>query len=241
MACCPAGAEPYLASDHKDKGRKGQANGVSYYQTGRGSVGLLLLSDIFGWDSGRLRAIADAFAEKGCNVWIPAVMDPLEGGTDGDGLPPDFNFGGRFMEVVALSAPTGNWNPENVTMAKADNVIKAMLASGVTKFGLIGFCYGAWLGMYVAGSIPAEQLIYEAGAHPSMVAGKSGVGKEPIALSAMSNCLWMFFPCGDPIAGKMKEGPEYDVGGKLFKTLEAKIPGQNRTRRFREMTHGFVT
>merc|ERR1712062_112534 len=89
--------------------------------------------------------------------------------------------------------------------------------------------------------MPAEQLICAAGVHPSIVAGESGAGKDPIGLSAKSNCPWMFFPCGDPNAGGMSEGPEYDVGGKLFEALEAKFPGNNRTRRFREMNHGFVT
>merc|ERR550532_3775810 len=118
MACCPAHAVPYLAADHVDEGSKGQSDGVYYYHVGGGPIGLMLLSDIFGWNSGRIRAIADAFAKKGFNVWIPAVMDPVEGGTDGDALPPDFNFPKRMIEVVALTAATGKWNPENVTVAK---------------------------------------------------------------------------------------------------------------------------
>lgn len=202
---------------------------------------MMLLSDIFGWNSGRIRAFADAFAEKGFNVWIPAVMDPVEGGTDGDALPPGFDVGSRIKEVVALSSPTGAWNPENVTMAKAETVVRAMLASGVVKFGIIGFCYGAWLGMYLAGKLPASQLVCAAGAHPSIVAGERGLGRDPVALASRSNCPWAVYPCGEPDDGGMAEGSEYDADGSLYRALEEKFPGKNRTHRMRKVSHGFMT
>lgn len=241
MACCPASAAPYLASDHVDAGSKDQADGVPYYHVGEGPIGLMLLSDIFGWNSGRIRAFADAFAQKGFNVWIPAVMDPLEGGTDGDALPPNFDFGSRIMEVVALSNKGGAWNPEGVTVDKAEKVVKAMLASGVVKFGIIGFCYGGWLGMYLAGRLPASQLVCAAGAHPSIFIGEKNNGGDPLELTAKSNCPWVLYPCGAADAGGMAEGPEYDAGGSLYEALEKKFPGKNRTHRMEKMNHGFMT
>mmetsp|Transcript_83577 Transcript_83577/g.165882 ORF Transcript_83577/g.165882 Transcript_83577/m.165882 type:complete len:292 (-) Transcript_83577:178-1053(-) len=237
MSCCPLDAVGYLAADHTDEGTVRSVDGISYYQIGSGPNGLLFCPDVWGWNGGRTRAIADDFAKMGVSVWVPKLLPAFEGGTDGDGLPPSYDIKNR-TDLPDLFK--GEWNQDKV-VPKLLSVIKAMKSAGVKKIGLIGFCYGAWLGMYVAGSIPAEQLICAVGAHPSIVAGESGVGKDPIALSAKSNCPWMFFPCGDPNAGGMVEGPEYDVGGKLFETLEAKFPGRNRTRRFREMTHGFVT
>jgi len=174
-------------------------------------------------------------------VWIPAVMDPVEGGTDGDGLPPDFKLGARIMEVVQLSSLAGAWNPENVTVAKAEKVVKAMFASGVTKFGVVGFCYGAWLGIYLAGSLPASQLVCAAGVHPSIVAGETGIGKDPCELADRSNCPWALYPCGAPDSGGFAEGPEYDAGGGLYEALEKRFPGKNHTHRMRTMNHGFMT
>lgn len=45
-----------------------------------------MVPDVWGWDSGRIRALADFCAEKGYFTVIPKLSTPpLEGGTDGDG------------------------------------------------------------------------------------------------------------------------------------------------------------
>jgi len=48
------------------------------------------------------RAIADELAKQGLNVWVPKVLAPFEGGTDGDGLPPDFDIAKRGSELGPL-------------------------------------------------------------------------------------------------------------------------------------------
>eukprot|EP00440_Ansanella_granifera_P002574 gb/GFBE01002799.1/.p1 GENE.gb/GFBE01002799.1/~~gb/GFBE01002799.1/.p1 ORF type:complete len:100 (+),score=8.69 gb/GFBE01002799.1/:1-300(+) len=81
MSCCPPGAEPYLAADHLDRGTVGEVEGVGYYKVGQGSIGLLLLPDIWGWNGGRTRAIADELSLKGgLAVWIPKLLESYEGG-----------------------------------------------------------------------------------------------------------------------------------------------------------------
>jgi dienelactone hydrolase len=47
---------------------------------------ILIIPDVWGWNSGRTRHIADMFAEGGYLAVVPKLMIPaLEGGTDGDG------------------------------------------------------------------------------------------------------------------------------------------------------------
>ncbi|CAK0805833.1 unnamed protein product, partial [Prorocentrum cordatum] len=148
MSCCPASAAPYLALDYEAKGKFGEADGVKYYKAGRPSQrGLLLLPDIWGWNTGRIRAIADDFSRKGLLVYIPKVLDAFEGGTDDDGLPPAFDLSERGSELGPLLK--GAWNVE-VVLPKTLKVVEAMKAAGVKKFGVIGFCYGAWLGMHLS-------------------------------------------------------------------------------------------
>jgi dienelactone hydrolase len=54
---------------------------------------LLLCPDVWGWNGGRIRAVADAFAGEGYLVAVPKLLTPCMGeGTDGDALPPDGTF-----------------------------------------------------------------------------------------------------------------------------------------------------
>lgn len=232
MSCCPSGSYGYLQADHTDEGTVRSIDGISYYQVGSGANGLLFCPDIWGWNSGRTRAIADDFAKKGVSVWVPKVLPALEGGTDGDGLPPTFDVTKRGAEL----GPTfkGDWNQEKV-VPKLLTIVKAMKSAGVKKIGLVGFCYGAWVGMYVAKEV---ELVGCAAPHPS-VHMEEMMGRDSAALAAGSKCPWALFPCGDPDAGG--DGAMYDAEGDLFKKLEEKFPGKNVTKRFSKMAHGFST
>jgi len=232
MSCCPPGSYGYLQADHTDEGTVRSIDGISYYQVGSGANGLLFCPDIWGWNSGRTRAIADDFAKKGVSVWVPKLLPAFEGGTDGDGLPPTFDVTKRGAEL----GPTfkGDWNQEKV-VPKLLTIVKAMKSAGVKKIGLVGFCYGAWVGMYVAKEV---ELVGCAAPHPS-VHMEEMMGRDSAALAAGSKCPWALFPCGDPDAGG--DGAMYDAEGDLFKKLEEKFPGKNVTKRFSKMAHGFST
>eukprot|EP00933_Yihiella_yeosuensis_P084809 TRINITY_DN9949_c1_g1_i1.p1 TRINITY_DN9949_c1_g1~~TRINITY_DN9949_c1_g1_i1.p1 ORF type:complete len:277 (+),score=85.57 TRINITY_DN9949_c1_g1_i1:77-907(+) len=235
MSCCPPGAAGYLAADHNDEGSVKDAEGVPYYNSGSGETGLLLLGDIWGWNGGRIRAIGDDFAKKGFNVFVPKILKALEGGTDDDGLPPAFPLGERGSELGPLFK--GDWNVEPV-MPLILKVVAAMRASGVKKFGLIGFCYGGWVGMHLSKQVPGDELVCCASPHPSMhIEGM--LGGSPAALAAEVQCPWALYPCGD--AEKGGDPLIYDADGDLYKALEAKFPGKNETKRFAKQMHGFVT
>lgn len=89
--CCPPNAEKYLAPDYKFVGKThALADGVEFYETGNPAVtkkAVILIPDIFGWNGGRTRNIADWLAEEGYYTVVPKLLVPaVDGGTDGDGF-----------------------------------------------------------------------------------------------------------------------------------------------------------
>eukprot|EP00929_Paragymnodinium_shiwhaense_P108844 TRINITY_DN7518_c0_g2_i1.p1 TRINITY_DN7518_c0_g2~~TRINITY_DN7518_c0_g2_i1.p1 ORF type:complete len:398 (+),score=114.37 TRINITY_DN7518_c0_g2_i1:95-1288(+) len=235
MSCCPPGSAQYLAPDHFDEGTVRSIDGVCFYQVGTGSVGLIMLPDVWGWNGGRIRALADDFANKGLSVWVPKCLTAFEGGSDGDGFPPNFNIGERMSELPPLL--NGDWNAEK-TVPKVDKVLKAMKNAGIKKFAAIGFCYGAWLGMRLCKD-SGMKFVCCASPHPS-VHIEGMVGGDAAELGKTSTCPWAFFPCGTP-GGPGGDPDIYDKDGALFKNLEEKFPGKNVTKRYDKMQHGFVT
>lgn len=231
MACCPPGSAPYLAADHVDEG-------VGVYHVGSGAAGLLIIPDVWGWNSGRTRAFADDFARKGLSVWVPKMLTAFEGGTDGDGLPPSFNPAERGAELGALFA--GAWGPEAV-MPKVLQVVGMMRASGVTKFGVLGFCYGGWIGFHLSKIISSDVMVCGAVPHPS-VHIESRIGKDALKLTEEVQCPWILFPCGE-LGGAGADPDMYDApeGPSIKQILEEKFPGQSVVQRLPGAFHGFTT
>lgn len=90
MSCCPPNAEKYLAATYDTTGETVTlASGTEIYRTGSAAESkkaVLVIPDVWGWNGGRTRNIADMFAEAGYLAVVPKLMiPPLEGGTDGDG------------------------------------------------------------------------------------------------------------------------------------------------------------
>jgi len=164
------------------------------------------------------------------SVWVPKLLPAFEGGTDGDGLPPAFNIGERGSELGPLFG--GEWHQEKV-VPKLKAVVKAMKSAGVKSMGLLGFCFGAWVGMHLCKEV---KFVGCASPHPSAhVEGM--VGGDVVALGKEAKCPWAFFPAGD--AAKGGDPEIYDQEGDLFKALEEKFPGKNVTKRYAAMSHGW--
>lgn len=109
MSCCPPNSEKFLLASYEFSGATNSTQeGVEYYVSGvptEGKTAVLIISDVFGWNGGRTRSIADLFAEAGYWAVVPKLMVPaLSGGTDGDGIPPTFNFGTQMAEFKAFLA-----------------------------------------------------------------------------------------------------------------------------------------
>ncbi len=94
MSCCPPNAERYLAATYATCGSTHiLPNGYEFYSSSPKdapiTTAVIVIPDVWGWNSGRTRNIADWLAEAGYYALVPKLMiPPLEGGTDGDGRTP---------------------------------------------------------------------------------------------------------------------------------------------------------
>jgi hypothetical protein len=105
MACCPPNAHGYLASSRDHKGTKiTVSGGTEVYSTGAlGSSGraILICPDIWGWDSGRLRNIADHLADAGYLVVVPKILQPACVTTPVPAITSSLHFPGTMVVQTA--------------------------------------------------------------------------------------------------------------------------------------------
>jgi len=236
MFCCPPNAEKYLAAEYDTTGSTHTLeNGHEFYRTGlpTATKAILLIPDVFGWNGGRTRNVADFFAEAGYYVVVPKLLVPaLEGGTDGDGLFPDFDW--TIPEHVAKF-------PDYMHTVNFNDVLKPRLLSatahinllGIDCIHLTGFCWGGWIG-FLALADPDfhNKYLSIAIAHPSVSLEQMIFGRPVADLVDKVTKPVLFMPAkGDP--------DEYRENGAWFRTLKAKFP-TSRTIDFSEMNHGFV-
>ena len=114
--------------------------GTEVYVSGNPGVdALVIIPDIFGWNGGRTRSIADYFSSEGYYVLVPKLLVPcLRDGTDGDGCPSDVDFAKEFRPYM-LTFPFDALEP------KVLDCLTHLQAVGAAKVGFVGFCWGGWL------------------------------------------------------------------------------------------------
>lgn len=72
--CCPKGSWPALQTQYSPKGITTDLGGFSLYTVGNSPKNLLLISDIYGFTSGRHQSVADTFASFGYTVYLPEFL-----------------------------------------------------------------------------------------------------------------------------------------------------------------------
>lgn len=233
MSCCPSDSlSAFFDGDYTAVGTKISDNGAEFYATGRvgSSLGLIIVPDIFGWDSGRTRRIADMLgASLDAYVVVPKLLSSpaFEGGTDGDALPPTYDLGTRKEYVEWLKA--FDW--ETKIKPNTDKVMDHLVSKGCTKIGGMGFCWGGWCLSHIAaerpellvGVIPHPSITLEAGLHGGVVADLIQKVKIPMLLLPAGN---------DP--------DTYLPGGEILTILTANNAASSSVP-FPDMTHGFVS
>ena len=213
MSCCPPGSLPYLKADYVADGASKIFEDVEFYEVGTaaGKKGLLLVPDVWGWNGGRVRAIADSLAsELACVVIIPKVQPPLGGGTDGDGLPPDYDPSATFPEFKAHLQSIGGWDEH--FKSKMASLLKYQEQQGVTKVVMMGFCWGAWL---CAATVKAfsGKINAIACAHPSIGLEEMIYGGDTESLCKEVSCPALMIPASN-------DGDEYRKEGAMIKALQ---------------------
>jgi len=83
-SCCPEGSAPFMAPNYNVMGsckilEGSGADGLEGYVSKAyvsGQKALVLIPDAFGWNSGRLRNVADYFAAEGIKIHTPRYWNP---------------------------------------------------------------------------------------------------------------------------------------------------------------------
>lgn len=185
MSCCPPNSTPSFRDEYSPVGTKVSTPQVEFYAVGNPSAGgkaIIVIPDIYGWDSGRTRRIGDMLsAGVDAYVVIPKLFQPsFEGGTDGDALPPDFDLGGpRAGECWPWLA---QFKYEGVIKPKIEALLAHLKELGVSSVGSVGFCWGGWCQAHLASEHPEIACLVTP--HPSIHSIGGLLSENPLELVA---------------------------------------------------------
>jgi len=167
MSCCPAGSWPALQAptDYKRQGKVGVIHGDIQAYTVGSTAGakraILVLTDIFGIDSGRVQAVTDQLAKEHDALCV--LVDIMPGDAFPDALLADPNFMthcGAWLRKYPFEVLRDKFLLSTVAYIKAQ---------GAENIGIIGFCYGAWVSFHI-GADPAFAGVFKCAVdcHPSV-------------------------------------------------------------------------
>jgi len=223
--CCPPGSLPYLQATYTGKGTVVKQGDLEFYthKTGSPTSAIIMCPDIWGWNGGRMRAVADHFAAT-YMVVVPKYLNPVfEGGTDGDAMSPTSDFNMEWIKQF----------PWSTQKPKMDACIELCKAAGITKIGVFGFCYGghpaSWMSAENPGLITCATVF-----HPSMQLETFAFGGDMIALMKSVKCPFMIAPTGDDL-------PMFAEEGDFATALKSSAKGSECVWKvYKDMSHGFT-
>jgi len=214
---------PFLAPDYAHAGGVVEAAGTEFYSSGEDSAkALIVVPDIYGWNGGRTRNIADYYAKAGYLVVIPKLLTPpVNGGTDGDGWPAE----GIDWSTFIPSLQTFSW--EASFKPKIAACKEYLVSRGAKRIGMIGFCFGGFVVCKTLAD-PSLNDIFVGGAspHPSIQLEKNAYGGSVEELCAAVSQPMLLLPAGS-------DSEEYDAG-------KSWCPPKGESIRFPDQAHGWV-
>ena len=223
--CCPPGSTPYLDAAYTAKGTVESLGAVELYLSplpATPTKALLLCPDVWGWNGGRIRAIADALAGEGYVVAVPKLLTPCMGeGTDGDALPPDGAFDMEWIKGF----------PWPTQKPKVDAALAFLRTKGVAKIGVMGFCYGGHPACYA--SSENDDVVAGVVCHPSMQLETFAFGGDVKALLASVRCPFLLAPAGNDL-------DSWGEDGDFCQAFKASAHGAAfEFKPFPDMSHGW--
>jgi len=222
--CCPPGSEPgecTTCTDYKEQGNEITLNGLSLYTVGKGSKVIIMVSDIFGWKSGRHREMCDQFATQGYRVVLPDLFH----GTAKDA---PFNIVSLIFKGYSFYKRMKSFPWSKLASDIHGILIPYLEKEGATSIGCIGFCWGAWVIWHAAAS---DKIRCGVCCHPSLQVTLA-FGEDVKQLTEKIQSPQLLLPAGNDSADLKKNG-------KVVQILQKK--NLVEVSEFPTVKHGFVT
>ena len=226
------------------RGLKAYVTGASPHESWVDKPVLVLAHDIFGPSAGRHYELADYWAKELHGICV--VPDYFHGSRM---MAEDPGMGPWAMVKIIIALITGTFKAfvKRFTSAEllADTEVlhKFLDARGVEKFGMVGFCWGAFPLFKVAGLAGSRpKLVCCASFHPSVmgVAKELGENCEEIVQQAVAS------GCAQMVVATPMEPKEWQPDGSVQKMLvsglgEAAVSFTATTQQHGYMTRGDTT
>jgi dienelactone hydrolase len=248
--CCPDNPKPVAPPEgYVANGREIEVGDCKCYEVGQASGGpaILVVSDIFGWHSGRTRQICDKFADAGFHVLLPNFFE-----CDGwDHSKPLMGYSAPwyFMQHLLYykwachdqqqrsCVSNLSWKhafyplfmratPRFVKPSIQDHLLPYLAASG-RKVGVMGFCWGGWITIRSC-SLPG--VACGVAMHPTMNMEGFHGGSAHEAYSEVQAPLMCLAAGSDP--------DEVKPGGPLEASMQ-RNQKELDIREFKDMKHGW--
>jgi len=214
-ACCPPGSEPELASTYVPRGKVEKLDGLDLYCVGTvGANAIIVITDIFGPDSGRHKLICDQYADAGFYVAIPDL------------------FRGNSYSSVDFTQ-LGEWCAKftwSILKKDIDTVVSFLEKRGVSSFGIVGFCWGSWVVFHACAS---SKFSVGVSYHPSVTNCASLYGENDIELTKAIQCPQLLLPASN-------DPDTYKTGATITELKNKPFGNDCETVVFPDMVHGWV-
>jgi len=162
---------------------------TQFYSSGspQNKVGVIMLPDYWGWNSGRIRNICDFFGDNGYFAVIPNFSSQ---GVIGETQ--SYMDSASLMDWYKSRTFDGNIKPVILSLANF------MRSEGIDKICLLGFSWGGWVAVNLLASDIAEDFICAALPHPSLdVEEKYYGGSLPELMSYVKRPILLMPTKGD--------------------------------------------
>ncbi|KAH9104518.1 hypothetical protein AeMF1_019404 [Aphanomyces euteiches] len=217
MSCCPADGLPAAPTTSPLVPENIEGTDIFYFDNPNSHVAVLAFPDVYGPDSGRTKQLC-ADLSKHYKVALVDICD------------------GDYRTATSDRSQFATWaqeRPFEKLKVKIDAIIKHLQTErGVTKFGAMGFCYGAWIVARLSAE-PSSVLSAGISFHPSWHANDVFRGEG----SAEKIAHDIQVPQSVLTAGNDRDWLK--PGGSVEQTLQAKGVS-SRFREFPNMVHGWV-
>ena len=223
MSCCPANSWP-MAPDDDNYQEKGQSLSMSddlvtYFVAPsaetikRSRKGIIVLPDVYGARTTRIRIICDYFAEQGYYA-----------------IAPDCFRGERKDKQKGSIVSWLRKFPIDIVKSDIETTCSQLKSYGVSSIGVIGFCWGAWA-LTKASAIGISDLKCGVGIHPSIkIESWIFEGEEETLVNDVTMPI-LLLPAGNDVDNVKSHG-------SIVSILKKK---GGSCKEFPEMIHGWVT